>query len=82
MGVAKYRVMKSAPALASEVGSVSDIIWTIGLVFWGIFLGMALMYLLFKKFVFELCPCLSWCVDENAGKKKDHERKSAGCLCF
>lgn len=82
MGIAKYRVMVEAPELVSVLGPASDIIFTIGSLFWGILIIGFLMWKIFNKFVKELCPCLEWCTEEDDKKKKDLDKKESGCLCF
>ena len=86
MGLAKYRVLKQVPDLTGAVGSSSDIIWTIGLVFWVMIIAMFIFYKVFRNFVFELCPCLAWCEDDSGRNGKDKKvkgrKEKSGCLCF
>ncbi|XP_068724355.1 uncharacterized protein [Montipora capricornis] len=82
MGIAKYRVMVEAPDLESALSNASDIIFTIGVVFWGIIIVGFLMWKIFNKFVMELCPCLEWCSEEDDKKKKREDEKNTGCWCF
>lgn len=82
MGIAKYRVMTKVPELKSVVAAPSDIIFMIGLVFWVILIVGFLFWKIFSNFVLDLCPCLTWCMEDDDKKKKKEEEKTTGCLCF
>jgi len=82
MGIAKYRVMTKVPELKSAVAGPSDIIFMIGLVFWVILIVGFLFWKIFSNFVLDLCPCLTWCMEDDDKKKNKEEEKTTGCLCF
>lgn len=82
MGIAKYRVMTKVPELKSVVAGPSDIIFMIGLVFWVILIVGFLFWKIFSNFVLDLCPCLTWCMEDDDKKKNKEEEKTTGCLCF
>lgn len=82
MGIAKLRVMVEVPDLKGAVSGPSDIIFSIGLVFWVLLIVGFLAYKIFHNFIMELCPCLAWCQEDDKEKKRKEEEKTTGCLCF
>lgn len=82
MGIAKFRVMVEVPDLKGAVSGPSDIIFSIGLVFWVLLIVGFLAYKIFHNFIMELCPCLAWCQEDDNEKKRKEEEKTTGCLCF
>ena len=82
MGIAKLRVMVEVPDLKGAVSGPSDIIFSIGLVFWVLLIVGFLAFKIFHNFIMELCPCLAWCEDDDKDKKRKEEEKTTGCLCF
>ncbi|KAK3701854.1 hypothetical protein QZH41_019583, partial [Actinostola sp. cb2023] len=79
MGVAALRLIPAVPNMKAEIGGTAGTFWSIGLVFWGLLLMMALIYFCCKQTIMDMCPCLAWFEEP---KTRGKEEKEPGCICF
>lgn len=76
MGVAINRLFIAAPAMKGEMGTVSDTIWTFGLMFYIIVFMIYFCYWYWcGKCLFCSCQC------KKKKKKEGESGKESGCLC-